>query len=192
MSAIGVERHAGALDIIRSGWSSVDAPNSEMQNGRSQAMNWDAIGAIGEIVGASAVVISLVYLASQIRIQNRESRAASVHQVIEGYRSSIGALHEPEMAEIWVLAINDYDSLTESQRLRFIIYLTVALRSFEDAYFQWREGRLESEIWHGLITPLLDLKSTSAFGRFWKLRRHHFRPDFADYVDTLEVGKYSF
>jgi len=155
-------------------------------------MNWDAIGAIGEIVGALAVVISLVYLASQIRIQNRESRTASVHQVIEGYRSSIAALHEPEMADIWVRAIGDFDSLTEPQRLRFVVYLTVALRSFEDAYFQWREGRLEAEIWHGLITPLVDLKSTSAFESFWALRRHHFRPEFADYVDTLEAGNYSF
>jgi hypothetical protein len=155
-------------------------------------MNWDAIGAIGEIVGASAVVISLVYLASQIRIQNRESRAASVHQVIDGYRSSIAALHEQEMADIWVLAINDFDSLTESQRLRLVVYLTGALRSFEDAYFQWREGRLEAEIWLGLIAPLVDVKSTSAFDRFWELRRHHFRPAFADYLDTLEAGTYSF
>ena len=30
-------------------------------------MNWEAIGAIGEITGAIAVVITLVYLASQIR-----------------------------------------------------------------------------------------------------------------------------
>ena len=155
-------------------------------------MNWDAIAAVGEIVGASAVVISLVYLASQIRIQNRESRAASVHQVIEGYRSSIAALHEPGMADVWVQALSDYDSLTDSQRLRFVVYLTVALRSFEDAYFQWREGRLETETWRGLLTPLVDVKSTSAFDRFWKIRRHHFRPDFADYVDALEDGKYSY
>ena len=33
-------------------------------------MNWEAISAIGEIVGALAVVISLVYLAAQIRNQN--------------------------------------------------------------------------------------------------------------------------
>lgn len=99
-------------------------------------MNWDAIGAIGEIIGALAVVISLAYLASQIRIQNRESRAASVHQVIEGYRSSIAALHDPEMADIWISGMEDFDSLAPSQRLRFVIYLTVALRSFEDAYFQ--------------------------------------------------------
>ncbi len=41
-------------------------------------MNWEAISAIGEIVGALAVVITLVYLAIQIREQNRESRAAAI------------------------------------------------------------------------------------------------------------------
>jgi len=155
-------------------------------------MNWEAIGAIGEIVGASAVVVSLVYLASQIRIQNRESRAASVHQVIEGYRSSISALHEPEMADVWISAIADFEGLDPSQRLRFVIYLTVALRSFEDAYYQWREGRLEADIWRALLTPLIDVKSTSAFEHFWELRRHHFREEFADYVDNLDGGTYSF
>lgn len=154
-------------------------------------MNWDAVGAIGEIVGALAVVISLAYLASQIRAQNQEARAASVHQVIEGYRSSIAALHEPEMADIWVLAMDDFDSLTASQRLRFHVYLTIALRSFEDAYFQWLEGRLESETWRALIAPLVDVVSTESFDRFWKLRRHHFRNDFADYIDTLDAGAYS-
>lgn len=31
-------------------------------------MNWDAIGAIGELVGAAAVVITLLYVAAQIRV----------------------------------------------------------------------------------------------------------------------------
>ena len=153
-------------------------------------MNWDAVGAIGEIVGAFAVVMSLVYLASQIQVQNREARVASVHQVIEGYRSSIAALHEPEMADIWIQAIDDFDRLTPSQRLRFFVYCTTALRSFEDAYFQWCEGRLEAETWRALTAPLIDAVSTDAFGRFWKLRRHHFRGDFAEYIENLEAGEY--
>jgi len=155
-------------------------------------MNWDAIGAVGEIVGALAVVVSLMYLATQIRLQNRESRAASVHQVIDGYRTTISQLHEPEMADIWVQAHRDFDALSDSQRLRFVIYLTVALRAFEDAFFQWREGRLETPIWQALLTPLVDVKATVAFHRFWQLRRHHFRDQFADYVDGLEAGEYSF
>ncbi len=62
-------------------------------------MNWDAIGAIGEILGALAVFSSLVYLASQIRAQNRESRVASVHEVTEAYRNTISVLQQPEMAD---------------------------------------------------------------------------------------------
>jgi hypothetical protein len=155
-------------------------------------VNWEAAGAIGEIIGAAAVVVSLVYLATQIRTQNREARAASVHQVLHEYSTAISKLHEPEMADVWVAAIEDFDGLSPAQRLRFVIYLMVAVRSFEDAYFQWREGRLEDDVWHPLLSSLIDVKSTEAFACFWELRRHQFRPDFADYIDSLEEGKYSF
>ena len=40
-------------------------------------MDWDAIGAIGEILGAAAVIISIVYLASQVRESNRAARNAA-------------------------------------------------------------------------------------------------------------------
>ena len=35
-------------------------------------MNWDALGAIGEIIGAVAVLATLYYLAAQIKMQNHE------------------------------------------------------------------------------------------------------------------------
>ena len=52
-------------------------------------MNWEAIGAIGEIVGAAAVIITLIYLASQVRTarkatldQNRLTRSAAIREII--------------------------------------------------------------------------------------------------------------
>ena len=52
-------------------------------------MNWDAIGAVGEILGAFAVVATLVYLASQVRYEktaaadaNRLERAAGVRDLL--------------------------------------------------------------------------------------------------------------
>jgi len=153
-------------------------------------MNWEAISAIGQIVGALAVVVSLIYLASQIRMQNREARAASVHQVIEGHRSSLATLLDPEMADIWTSGIDDIDSLSPSQRLRFVVHLMLALRSFEDAYFQWREGRLESDTWNSLVSTLKSAKSTAGFNWFWGQRRHYFRESFAAYVDNLEGKQY--
>jgi len=51
--------------------------------------NWDAIGAIGEVVGAIAVFLTLVYLAFQVRYaknatldQNRLSRASAIREII--------------------------------------------------------------------------------------------------------------
>ena len=48
-------------------------------------MQWEAIGAVGDIAGAAAVVISLVYLARQMTISNRLAKA-------EAFREGSGSL----------------------------------------------------------------------------------------------------
>src|SRR5207247_5703722 len=40
-------------------------------------MNWDMISAVGQMLGAVGVIISIVYLAAQIRNQNKESRKSA-------------------------------------------------------------------------------------------------------------------
>jgi len=52
-------------------------------------VNWDAIGAIGEIVGAVAVVATLGYLAVQIRQNTRADRASSRQTVLDDFYSSL-------------------------------------------------------------------------------------------------------
>lgn len=54
----------------------------------SVPINWDAIGAIGEIVGAAAIFVTLIYLAYQVRLarmhasdETRRGRVAGIHQV---------------------------------------------------------------------------------------------------------------
>ena len=48
-------------------------------------MNWDAAGAIGEIVGAAGVIATLGYLAIQIRTTNRWQKR-------QGFRDALKAL----------------------------------------------------------------------------------------------------
>jgi hypothetical protein len=44
-------------------------------------MNWEAIGAVGEIASAAGVIITLIYLATQIRIQNTESKSRNISEI---------------------------------------------------------------------------------------------------------------
>jgi hypothetical protein len=43
-------------------------------------MNWDAIGAVAELLGAAGVIVSLGYLAIQIR-QNTAALRGNAHEV---------------------------------------------------------------------------------------------------------------
>ena len=94
-------------------------------------MNWDAVGALGELIGAGAVVVSLVYLAVQIRGQNIETRTAGMHAVSAGFRDSIGSLAEiPHVARVWIKSNEDPDSLTDEELVQmFAVAQRISSRS---------------------------------------------------------------
>ena len=88
-------------------------------------MNWDAIGAIGEIIGAIAVVATLFYLAVQVRETRKEAKLAAA----QAQRSAVQANRElrinmflserdsPYIPAIRIKADAGQD-LTEEEKLR--------------------------------------------------------------------------
>ena len=154
--------------------------------------NWDAIGAIGEIVGAIAVVGSLVYLATQIRAQNRESRISSVHEISSAIRNAMSLLgSDGDTAEIVVKGINDFDDMSDAERLRYIILNMIVLRVYEEAYYQVGQNRLDDYIWEGMKSQLTDFLGTDGAQKVWQLRGHQFGNEFRDFIDELEPTKYA-
>ena len=55
-------------------------------------MNWDAIGALSESVGAIAVFITLLYLVIQIRAQTKESRLTATRDLSRDYLNAIDSI----------------------------------------------------------------------------------------------------
>lgn len=48
-------------------------------------MNWDAIGAAGELLGAAAVLVTLVYLATQVKRSNELSRFNATKEIVNQF-----------------------------------------------------------------------------------------------------------
>jgi len=61
-------------------------------------MNWEIVGATGEWVGAMAVVASLVYLTSQIRLSNQQSQSAARYSFLDAYGQLHASLIESKQA----------------------------------------------------------------------------------------------
>ncbi len=102
-------------------------------------MNWDAVGAIGEIVGALAVVLTLIVLIFQVRYSTRameESNELERMAAIDRHADTIAVwrariTENRELAETWLKVMNN-EVLNEVELFRannIFIELTNTQRS---------------------------------------------------------------
>lgn len=107
-------------------------------------MNWEAIGAVGEVVGAAAVVLTLVFLTIQLRHSARsmdESNRLQRVGALDRHSESIGRfrariIENEDVAKIWYAAITNGE-LTNLESLRlqnlFIEFVNTQRTNFERA-----------------------------------------------------------
>lgn len=155
-----------------------------------ESMNWDAIGAIGEIVGALAVVITLFYLARQVR-QNTTALKANANQaLLDSYDSVMAAPRESEYgARIYQAALSDELSglsVAELAGIRAVIIRVV--RVFEQAWIRRQAGMFSDAAWEGWVHHMRTLLGTHGFARGWRALRPMMNAEFAEWVDELHRG----
>ncbi len=83
-------------------------------------MNWDAIGAVGEAIGAVGVIASLLYLAAQVRAGRRASAVESKLESTRLLNDFVDSLiKSPELNALFLRGLTEIDSLSEEEYLRF-------------------------------------------------------------------------
>lgn len=154
-------------------------------------MDWSAIGAVGEMVGAVAVVVSLAYLARQIRAQNVEARIAGMHAVSEGFRDGIASLAAiPHVAEIWIKSMNDASALTDEELVQMFAVAQRNFRVWEEAHGLHKTGHLDERIWQGITGQYRSFLAHRGFRHVWEHRRQFYNDDFRAYVEALPGVEY--
>ena len=153
-------------------------------------MNWDAISAIGETIGAAAVVVSLLYLAMQIREQNKRSRLSAMHDMSRELRETTAKFAEQEVTDIFVRANQSFESITEAESVRLIILATNFFRAWENAFLENGDGHLDGRVWEALSKDYIQPMGAPSFQHIWNLRKQNYDSDFRDYVDILEKQEY--
>ena len=82
-------------------------------------MNWEAVGAIGESLGAAGVIVTLVYLALQIRLSNRDAEAASFKNTLALSISSFHEMIKGDNGGVIMKGLLDYGALAGRDKLVF-------------------------------------------------------------------------
>ncbi len=147
-------------------------------------MNLNDLANLGQIIGAVAVVISLFYVASQIR-QNtnavRSATAQTVHEHFAKWYHLVAA--DDELSQIVAKGLRDYGSLSEKERVRFIAAFMSFLSYSQNAFLKWREGLLASPLWMGWQHVIMNLVGAPGGKAFWKDRAYMFGDEFRRHIE---------
>lgn len=146
-------------------------------------MNWEAIGAVSEIIGVIAVIVTLAYLAVQIRQNNDLLRSESRQALVTNDVTSLSV--NMENADVFAKFVSKGELSAEEQlRMSFIFALDLRNREFE--YFQYKNGLLDEETWLAYRHIIL-VNHASELGKKWwdKVGRGIVDPSFAVLIDEL-------
>jgi hypothetical protein len=148
-------------------------------------MNWEAIGSVSELIGAIAVVVTLIYLAVQVRQNTRAIRLDTGHAITEDFRSMFALMAEhKELAALVHKAASDPDDITGVEKVQYYGLNSNFVRALENAYIQWSENALDHRHWAGMKRMLIDYARLPGFGEYWKNRKHWFSKDFQNFMGT--------
>ena len=129
-------------------------------------MSWEALGAIGEVVGAIAVVLTLAYLAIQVRQnsnaldqQNKVEKAKTVQDRVElVMRYMQLQITSSENLKVMCEVLHDPDwfDRDEHDPLEFmrVQNIPTAYRMYlENCFLQYEEGFLDDDLYYNAILP---------------------------------------
>ena len=149
-------------------------------------MDITTLAAWGEFLGGLAVVVSLIYLATQIR-QNSRLLRVSTAAVVSDASTSVTSLvaQDPEMARIFVEGQVDRGALSEADRRSFdpIVSMVFSARCLE--YHLWQEGAVIPILWETRRRQMAWFLSNPGIQQWWSTWRGTFDDDFGDFVDGL-------
>ena len=152
-------------------------------------MSWDAIGAVGEILGALAVFISLIYLAVQIRQNTRSVSTAATQSALESLNAAlqIGAGSKAN-AHVIILGMNDLDALDSDEQMQFTLWLSSFLRTLELAHIHYERKLIDEDVWAGFEAQFAAIMQSKSAQRIWQERQTMFGKRFRTFIEELPAN----
>ena len=142
------------------------------------------LGSLGEFIASFGVLITLIYLAIQMRQNTKAVRLNTARAVTEELQNTFGLLASDEnLSEVFMEAAQN-EELSGINRLRFYTLMSNLVRVYENAYLQNREQAAAADHWGGLTRMMIDVTAMPAFPFFWEDRKHWFSDDFRLHMDT--------
>lgn len=149
-------------------------------------MNWEAIGAIGEMIAAAAVVVTLVFLSIQLRANSAALRAQTKQSLADNVQDRfLATATSPELSAIIGKVRNGatWDELDDIESEQFRHWAAAVFNQVANYYSQYQFGTISKLDWETRRDLLLIQLQSPAIRTFWDMAAVSHGKDFYDEIN---------
>lgn len=155
-------------------------------------MNWEAVGAIAEALGAIAVFVSLIYVAVQIRQNTKQASrnveanqlAAFERNVESGNRIRELMILHPDLAQLLLSGFKSYAALERSDKFRFGLLLRNIFSGIQGGYIRQLSVDHDPRKFEGPERVLDEILLNRGAREWLDENEPDWRPEFREFVDA--------
>ena len=149
-------------------------------------MSIQDLGSIGELLAALATIVTLLYLALQIRRNTISTQSASFHSISDSMNHiNMSVAQNPELCRLWISGCTDRKALSDGERHQLDLILLSYLHVFETMYYQANLGTGDSNLVTTEERSLKALLANAGVREWWSDNPYAFSQDFRGYVETF-------
>ena len=149
-------------------------------------MTLSALSELSQIVASIGVIVSLVFVGWQIKVNTKDARLRMHEQITQTYLSFLGSI----LVDTGTFAAGlksrhpDFSDLNDAQKAYFFPTMLGLFKHYEMMYVQYSQGVMDKETWDAWSTHIRMQFHQPGAQHWWNLRKAAFTPAFREYLDT--------
>ena len=143
-------------------------------------MSIEELGSIGELLAAVATLLTLIYVAAQIRQNSKMMRANTKQAISDATQQLLYTLNEDPETSRKILYGGE---LSDTERIRVWIFARATCRGFETQIFHYKSGLLDEKEWSNLKNVIENTMSAPGMREVWPELRAVVSPELREMID---------
>ncbi len=142
-------------------------------------MSIQDLGALGEFISSIAVVLTLIYLAVQIRQNTKTTRTTASNSALSDLTQ---LTNHNERYISMLLKAHHKEKLTPDERIHMVERFVTIMRTLENLWYQHKLGNLSKDQFYGRLDVLRWTLSIPVTHQMWAEVEQTFDPEFREIV----------
>ena len=146
----------------------------------------ESLANLGEIIGAIAVVVSLIYLAVQVRQNTHAQRTENFSRALDRVAAMQASLsQDSDAAIVFAKGVADPTALSTTERIQFTWVMYELFGAFEFMFMASNTDAIPEEVWQRWSSAVAWWLTFPGIQIWWQVRPIPFTDSFTSYVESL-------